>query len=83
MEGGLCASFEKFVIDCEMLQQFAHYHQPVSVAEEDLALEAIRAVGPSGHFWARTTPGNDTRPRFTARSLRLEQFRKLGTGRRG
>ena len=50
MEGGLCASFEKFVIDCEMLQQFAHYHQPVSVAEEDLALEAIRAVGPSGHF---------------------------------
>ena len=50
MEGGLCASFEKFVIDCEMLQQFAHYHQPVSVTEEDLALEAIRAVGPTGHF---------------------------------
>ena len=50
MEGGLCASFEKFVIDCEMLQQFAHYHQPVGVTEEDLALEAIKAVGPSGHF---------------------------------
>ena len=50
MEGGLCASFEKFVIDCEMLQQFAHYHQPVGVTEEDLALEAIREVGPSGHF---------------------------------
>jgi len=50
MEGGLCASFEKFVIDCEMLQQFAHYHQPVGVTEEDLALEAIRDVGPSGHF---------------------------------
>ena len=50
MEGGLCASFEKFVIDCELLQQFAHYHQPVGVTEEDLALEAIRAVGPSGHF---------------------------------
>jgi len=50
MEGGLCASFEKFVIDCEMLQQFAHYHQPVGVTEEDLALDAIKAVGPSGHF---------------------------------
>ena len=50
LEGGLCASFEKVVIDCEMLQQLAAYHQPVGVSEEDLAVEAIREVGPSGHF---------------------------------
>ena len=50
LEGGLCASFEKFVIDCEMLQQLAYYHQPVGVTEADLAVDAIRDVGPSGHF---------------------------------
>ncbi len=50
LEGGLCASFEKFIIDCELLQQLAYYHQPVPVAEDDLAFEAIRGVGPDGHF---------------------------------
>ena len=50
MEGGLCASFEKFVIDCELLQQFAYYQKPIGVSDEDLAVDAIRDVGPSGHF---------------------------------
>ena len=50
LEGGLCASFEKFVIDCEMLQQLAYYHRPVGVTEADLAVDAIRDVGPTGHF---------------------------------
>jgi len=50
LEGGLCASFEKFVIDCEMLQQLAYYHQPVGVTEADLAVDAISDVGPTGHF---------------------------------
>ena len=50
MEGGLCASFEKFVIDCELLQQFAYYHRPIGLSDDDLAVEAIREVGPTGHF---------------------------------
>jgi len=50
LEGGLCASFEKFIMDCELLQQLAWYHQPVPVTAEDLAVEAIREVGPRGHF---------------------------------
>lgn len=50
LEGGLCASFEKFIIDCELLQQFTYYQQPISVTEDDLAVEAIKAVGPTGHF---------------------------------
>ena len=33
-----------------MLQQLAAYHQPVGVSEEDLAVDAIREVGPTGHF---------------------------------
>ncbi|MBL09520.1 MAG: methyltransferase [Acidiferrobacteraceae bacterium] len=52
MEGGLTASFEKFVIDCEMLQQIAYYHQPIPVSEDDLAVEAIKEVGSTGHFLA-------------------------------
>jgi trimethylamine--corrinoid protein Co-methyltransferase len=49
LEGGLAASFEKFVMDCEVLQQFIYYHQPVSTTDGDLAFDAIREVGSSGH----------------------------------
>ncbi|MEF8834237.1 MAG: trimethylamine methyltransferase family protein [Halofilum sp. (in: g-proteobacteria)] len=50
LEGGLTASMEKFVIDCEVLQQWTYYHRPVATEPEDLAVDAIRAVGPDGHF---------------------------------
>jgi trimethylamine--corrinoid protein Co-methyltransferase len=51
LEGGLCASYEKFVMDCETLQQMISYMKPVPVSEDDLAVEAIREVGPNGHFF--------------------------------
>ncbi len=51
LEGGLCASFEKFIIDAEMLQGMAEVLRPVSVGAADLAVEAIEAVGPGGHFF--------------------------------
>ena len=51
MEGGLSASFEKFVIDCEMLQQIIYTNQPVSITDADLAVDAIAEVGPFGHFF--------------------------------
>jgi len=51
MEGGLCASFEKFVIDCDLLQMMAEYLQPVVVDDDTLALDAIEDVGPGGHFF--------------------------------
>jgi trimethylamine--corrinoid protein Co-methyltransferase len=51
LEGGLCASYEKFVIDCEMLQQMTHYLQPTVVDEDQLAIDAIRDVGPDGNFF--------------------------------
>lgn len=50
LEGGLAASFEKFVMDCELLQQLIYYHQPVATTEADLAFDAIKEVGPTGHF---------------------------------
>ncbi len=53
LEGGLIASPEKFVMDCEVLQQIQRYMEPATFATtpEDLALEAIREVGPGGHFF--------------------------------
>ncbi|MEO0682770.1 MAG: trimethylamine methyltransferase family protein [Pseudomonadota bacterium] len=51
LEGGLIASYEKFVMDCELLQQMQRYMQPVGATEADLAVDAIKAVGPHGHFF--------------------------------
>lgn len=51
LEGGLTASFEKFVLDVEMLQMMAEFMQPIEVNEETLGLSAIKEVGPGGHFF--------------------------------
>ncbi|MGI9480644.1 MAG: trimethylamine methyltransferase family protein [Hyphomicrobiaceae bacterium] len=51
LEGGLCASYEKFIMDCETLQQVMAYLEPVGTTEEDLAVDAIRDVGPHNHFF--------------------------------
>ncbi len=51
MEGGLTASFEKIVLDVEMLQMIAETIQPFAVAPEDIALDAIASVPPGGHFF--------------------------------
>ena len=53
LEGGLIASPEKFVMDCEILQQIQRYMEPQTFATtpDDIALEAIKAVGLDGHFF--------------------------------
>ncbi len=51
LEGGLSASFEKVVIDAEMLGMVGAFLDPVAVGEGDLALSAMREVGPGGHFF--------------------------------
>ncbi len=53
LEGGLIASPEKFVMDCEVLSQMQRYMEPEvwDVSDEALAVEAIREVGPNGHFF--------------------------------
>ena len=52
LEGGLSASFEKFVIDAEILQMMAMFMEPLVIDEATLGLDAIREVGPGGHFFA-------------------------------
>ena len=51
LEGGLCASFEKMVLDAEMLQMLGELLRPVVVDEEEMALSAQAEVGPGGHFF--------------------------------
>lgn len=51
LEGGLTAGFEKFIIDIDLLQMVDAFLQPLDVSTEALAVDAIRDVGPGGHFF--------------------------------
>ncbi len=51
LEGGLTASFEKLIVDAEMLQMMAEYLQPIEVNEDTIALDAISEAGAGGHFF--------------------------------
>jgi trimethylamine--corrinoid protein Co-methyltransferase len=50
-EGGLTASFEKLVLDVEMLQAMIEFLKPIVVDEAELGFEAIRGVPSGGHFF--------------------------------
>jgi trimethylamine--corrinoid protein Co-methyltransferase len=52
LEGGLTASFEKFILDIEMLQMFAETFQPVLTSPDEIAVEAVAEAGIGGHFFA-------------------------------
>ncbi|MEX2298300.1 MAG: trimethylamine methyltransferase family protein [Dongiaceae bacterium] len=51
MEGGLVASYEKMILDAEILQTMSEALQPFAVDEDALGLDAIKEVGPGGHFF--------------------------------
>lgn len=51
LEGGLVAGFEKFVLDCDLIQMVMEFMQPLDTSEDALGVEAIREVGPGGHFF--------------------------------
>jgi trimethylamine---corrinoid protein Co-methyltransferase len=51
LEGGLCASYEKMILDAEMLQLIAAFLEPLETDDDALAVEAIREVGPGSHFF--------------------------------
>ena len=51
LEGGLSASPEKLIIDAEILQGINTALSGVEVTDETLGLDAVREVGPGGHFF--------------------------------
>ena len=50
-EGGLTASFEKLVIDVEMIQHMTELMNPIAVDTGELALDALGRVPTGGHFF--------------------------------
>ena len=63
LEGGLIASPEKFVMDCEMLQQILRYFEsPLTATDEGgIAYDAVAEVGSDGHFFG----AQHTQDRYT------------------
>ena len=51
LEGGLSASLEKIIVDAELLRGWAEILKPIEFSDDDIALEAIKAVPPGGHFF--------------------------------
>jgi trimethylamine--corrinoid protein Co-methyltransferase len=51
MEGGLTASFEKSILDAELIDMMRAWLTPFTVDDDTLAFEALRDVAPGGHFF--------------------------------
>ena len=51
MHGGLTASFEKLILDAEMIGMMQAYLEPIATDADSLGLEAIAEVGAGGHFF--------------------------------
>lgn len=50
LEGGLVASFEKFVMDADQLGALHQFAKGVDMSENGQAMDAIAEVGPGGHY---------------------------------
>ncbi|SPF80432.1 trimethylamine methyltransferase family protein [Pseudoprimorskyibacter insulae] len=50
LEGGLVSSFEKFVLDADQLGALHKMAQGVAYDDNAQAMDALRQVGPGGHF---------------------------------
>ena len=50
LEGGLVASYEKFVLDADQLGTLHHLAKGISMDDNGQAMDAIREVGPGGHY---------------------------------
>ncbi len=51
MEGGLQASFEKMVLDADLLHMASAALDPLVIDDDTLAFDTIAEVGPGGHFF--------------------------------
>lgn len=51
LEGGLTASYEKLILDVEILQNMVEFLRPVKWDADELGFDAIRDVPAGGHFF--------------------------------
>jgi trimethylamine--corrinoid protein Co-methyltransferase len=50
LEGGLVSSYEKFVMDADQLGTLHHFAKGIIMDENAQGMEAIKEVGPGGHY---------------------------------
>tara|TARA_R110002072_G_scaffold123048_23_gene258154 strand:- start:5992 stop:7515 length:1524 start_codon:yes stop_codon:yes gene_type:complete len=51
LEGGLVGSYEKFILDLEMLGMMVAWQTPPAITEAEIGLQSMREVGAGGHFF--------------------------------
>jgi trimethylamine--corrinoid protein Co-methyltransferase len=51
LDGGLTISYEKYILDIEMLAMFQHFLNGFEISDDTLALDFIKEVGPGGHHF--------------------------------
>lgn len=51
LEGGLTASYEKFILDIEIIQNMIEFMKPMKFGTDELGLETIKSVPTGGHFF--------------------------------
>ena len=77
LEGGLRCSYEKTILDIDLLQMVAELLTPLDLSEDALAVDAIRDVGPGGHFFG--TPHTQARYKSAFYSPILSDWRNFET----
>ncbi|MBI3900046.1 MAG: trimethylamine methyltransferase family protein [Gammaproteobacteria bacterium] len=83
LEGGLSASFEKMILDVDLLQMVAEFLDPLVIDNDSLALDAVREVGPGGHYFGAAHTRSRYRDAFYAPLLsdwrNYESWREAGS----
>ncbi len=51
MEGGLHASYEKMIMDADLLGMLESFMEPPIVTDVEIGIDAMADVGPGGHFF--------------------------------
>ena len=77
LEGGLRCSYEKTILDIDLLQMVAEFLTPLDLSDDALGVEAIRAVGPGGHFFG--TPHTQERYKTAFYSPIISDWRNYET----
>ena len=52
LEGGLVCSFEKLILDAQILQMLSAFLAPVVINRDETGIDAIKDVGAGGHFFS-------------------------------
>jgi trimethylamine---corrinoid protein Co-methyltransferase len=83
LEGGLSSSYEKTILDVDLLQMVANFLDPLVVDDGSLALDAVREVGPGGHYFGAAHTQSRYRDAFYAPILsdwrNYESWREAGS----